>query len=53
MNIGELEAAALELLPKDRARLAEKLLESLEDPSKQREPLWTDESHGQDVTWNS
>ena len=53
MNIAELETAALELLPKDRARLAEKLLESLEDASHGKQLTWTDESQGKDVTWNS
>jgi hypothetical protein len=49
MNINELEAAALELLPKDRAHLAEKLLESLEDAQEN----WTEEAQGVDVPWSS
>lgn len=35
MNIKEVEAVVLKLLPKDRARLAGKLLESLEDLSEE------------------
>ena len=49
MNIKELEAAALELLPKDRVHLAEKLLESLEDS----QDTWVEEAQGVDVPWNS
>ena len=53
MNVKELEAAALELLPADRARLAEKLLESLEDLSDQENiSMWADDGAGQDVPWS-
>jgi hypothetical protein len=45
MNINELEAEALKLDSKSRARLAEKLLESLEDLSEEENTrLWTEEA---------
>lgn len=45
MGIDELEAAALKLEPKARARLAEKLLESLEQLSPdENAQLWADEA---------
>ena len=39
MSIKEIEAAVLKLVPKDRARLAGKLLESLEDLSDKKMKL--------------
>ena len=48
-HIKELETAALELLPNDRAHLAERLLESLEDS----QDTWVEEAQGVDVPWNS
>jgi hypothetical protein len=45
MTIEELEAAALSLDPKGRARLAERLLESLENLSPQENArLWAEEA---------
>ena len=41
MSIKEVEAAALKLIPKDRARLAGRLLESLENLSEEESKiLW-------------
>jgi len=54
MSIKEIEAAALKLVPKDRARLAEKLLESLEDLSdEENEIIWAEEAERRDVAWSS
>jgi hypothetical protein len=45
MSIDELEAAALKLEPKARARLAERLLESLEQLSpEENAQLWAEEA---------
>ena len=45
MRIEELEAAALKLDPKDRARLAERLLDSLEQLSPEENGrLWAEEA---------
>ena len=45
MSIKEIETAALKLHPKDRARLAERLLESLEDLSEEEnELIWGQEA---------
>jgi hypothetical protein len=45
MSIEELEAAALKLDPKDRARLAERLLDSLEQLSAEENArLWAEEA---------
>jgi putative addiction module component (TIGR02574 family) len=45
MSIEELEAAALKLAPKDRARLAERLLDSLEQLSAEENArLWAEEA---------
>jgi hypothetical protein len=45
MSIDELEAAALRLEPKDRARLAERLLDSLEALSpEENDRLWAEEA---------
>ena len=45
MSIKEIETAALKLHPKDRARLAERLLESLEDLSEEEnEVIWGQEA---------
>ncbi len=45
MSIEELEAAALKLQPKDRARLAERLLDSLEQLSAEENArLWAEEA---------
>ena len=54
MSIEEIEAEALKLDPKARARLAEKLLESLESLSDQEnERLWAEEADRRDVDWDS
>ena len=54
MSIDEIEAAALKLDPKARARLAEKLLESLETLSDQEnERLWAEEAERRDADWDS
>lgn len=45
MNIDELEAAALRLDPRGRARLAERLLESLENRSPEENArIWAEEA---------
>ena len=52
MSIKEIEAAVLKLVPKDRARLAGKLLESLEDLSEEEnESLWAQEAEHRDAAW--
>jgi len=54
MSIKEIEAAVLKLLPQDRARLAGKLLESLEDLSQEEnEAIWAEEAERRDVAWSS
>jgi hypothetical protein len=50
MSIKELEAEALKLDPKSRARLAGKLLESLENLSEEENArLWAEEAQRRDV----
>ena len=54
MSIKEIEDAVLKLVPKDRARLAGKLLESLEDlTGDETEAIWAEEAERRDSTWNS
>ena len=54
MSIKAVEAAALKLVPKDRARLAGKLLESLEELSdKENEIIWLQEAARRDAAWSS
>src|ERR1700733_2188301 len=54
MSIKEIEAAVLKLVPRDRARLAGKLLESLEDLSdEENEVIWAQEAERRDSAWNS
>ena len=54
MSIEELEAEALKLDPKARARLAEKLLESLEQLSEaENERIWAEEAARRDADWDS
>jgi len=54
MSIKEVEAAALKLVPKDRARLAGRLLESLENLSEEEsEILWVQEAEQRDGAWTS
>jgi hypothetical protein len=54
MSIEEIEAEALKLDPKARARLAERLLESLEALSDQEnERLWAEEAERRDAQWDA
>ncbi|MEO7273059.1 MAG: addiction module protein [Vicinamibacterales bacterium] len=54
MSIDELEAEALRLAPAARARLAEKLLESLEALSDEENArLWADEAQRRDQAWDA
>ena len=54
MSIDELEAEALKLEPQARARLAERLLDSLERLSDEgNEPLWGEEGERRDAAWDS
>jgi hypothetical protein len=53
MSTEELESEALKLAPRDRARLAERLLESLENLSEQEnEQLWAEEAERRDAAWD-
>ena len=54
MNIDDLEGEVLKLEPRVRARLARKLLESLEALSEEEnERLWVEEAERRDVIWDS
>jgi hypothetical protein len=54
MSIEEIEAEALKLDPKSRARLAEKLLESLEQLSEaENERIWAEEAARRDAEWDT
>ncbi len=54
MSIEEIESEALKLDPKARARLAENLLESLEQLSEaENERLWAEEAARRDAEWDS
>jgi len=54
MSREEIEAEALKLDPKGRARLAEKLLESLEDLSESENArLWADEADRRNAEWDA
>lgn len=54
MSIDELEAEALKLAPQGRARLAERLLASLEGLSdEENEQLWGEEAERRDAAWDS
>jgi len=54
MSADEIEAEALKLDPKARARLAERLLASLEALSDQEnERLWAEEADQRDADWGS
>ena len=53
MSTEELEAEALKLAPRDRARLAERLLQSLEDLSdEENATLWAQEAERRDRAWD-
>ena len=54
MSVDELEAEALKLAPGARARLAEKLLESLEALSDEENArLWAEEALRRDEAWDA
>jgi broad specificity phosphatase PhoE len=54
MSIEELEAEALKLDPAARARLAERLLESLEDLSDEENArIWAEEARRRDEEWDA
>lgn len=54
MSTEELETEALKLSPQERARLAERLLESLEGLSdEEHERLWVEEAARRDVAWDA
>ena len=54
MSIKEIEAAALKLVPRERARLVGKLLESLENLSdEENELIWAQEAERRDAAWDS
>jgi len=53
MSIDELEAEALKLEPQARARLAERLLDSLERLSdEENERIWAEEAERRDAAWD-
>ncbi len=53
MSTEELEVEALKLAPQERARLAEKLLESLENLSDDENArLWAEEAERRDQAWD-
>lgn len=53
MSIDEIEATVLRLTPSDRARLAERLLESLDQLSdEENEKLWAEEAIRRDNEWD-
>jgi hypothetical protein len=54
MSIDNIEEEALKLEPRARARLAKRLLESLETLSdEENERLWVDEAERRDAAWDS
>ena len=54
MSMDELEVEALKLAPQDRARLAEKLLQSLETLSEEENAkLWAEEAQRRDQAWDA
>ena len=53
VSIEDLEAKALKLNPKERARLAGKLLESLEQlSSEESDRIWAEEAQRRDADWD-
>ena len=53
MSTEELESEALKLSPRDRARLAERLLKSLESlTEEENDRLWVEEAARRDVAWD-
>ena len=54
MSTEELEVEALKLAPHDRARLAEKLLQSLENlTDEENATLWAEEAQRRDQAWDA
>jgi hypothetical protein len=54
MSTEELEVEALKLAPRDRARLAERLLQSLEDLSdEENAKLWAEEAQRREQAWDA
>lgn len=54
MSTEELEVEVLKLAPRERARLAEKLLESLENLSDDENArLWAEEAERRDQAWDA
>ncbi len=54
MSIDELEAEALKLKPEARARLAERLLDSLEDLSDEENArVWAEEAERRSAAWDA
>lgn len=54
MSTEELEVEALKLAPQERARLAETLLESLENLSEdENAKLWAEEAKRRDQAWDA
>jgi putative addiction module component (TIGR02574 family) len=54
MSTEELEVEALKLAPQERARLAEKLLQSLENLSdEENAKLWAAEAQRRDQAWDA
>jgi putative addiction module component len=54
MSTEELEIEALKLAPRDRARLAERLLQSLETLSDEENArLWAEEAERRDGAWDA
>jgi hypothetical protein len=54
MSIDELEAEVLKLGPQARARLAERLLDSLESLSEEENArLWAEEAERRDASWDA
>ena len=54
MTIHEIESEALRLHPSERARLAERLLDSLETlPDEENARLWADEAERRDRAWDA
>jgi putative addiction module component (TIGR02574 family) len=54
MSTEDLEAEALKLTPRERARLAERLLQSLENLSDEENAgLWAAEAERRDIAWDA
>ena len=52
MSIQDIEAEALKLSPQGRARLARRLMESLEEVSGEEPPIWAEEAQHRDAEWD-